>query len=93
MIKMKKMQDRLRFYENSIDHLKIWFEENEELSLKITRWLKESADKLDLNQLKTVTQYHIEISKIMYASLALLDKVYRNKERFETWEKELEELQ
>ncbi len=87
------MEDKLRFYENAIDHLKIWFEENELLSLEITKWIKESSDKLDLNQLKTVTHYHIEISKIMYASLALLDKLYRNKERFEQWSNELEEIQ
>lgn len=92
-MKLKKFEEKLTFYENSIEHLSNWFEESQKLSLEITKWLKESADKLDLNQLKVVTQYHIEISKIMYASLALLDKIYRNEERFKKWSEDLRELQ
>lgn len=91
-MKLKRADEKLKFYENSIEHLRIWYEENEQLGLKISKWLNEKSDEFDLSQLKTVTQYHIEISKVMYASLALLDKLYRNKERFEQWQADVNEL-
>lgn len=91
--KIQRLETKLEVYEKSLDYLSKWCKENQELSLKISEWLTANTYKFDIKQLKTVTQYHIEISKIMYATIALLDKVYRNKERLEKWKEDLSNVQ
>lgn len=90
--KIFRLQDKLEKYKKSLDYLNEWCKENQELSLKISRWLNENSDKFELKHLKQITQYHIEISKILYASIALLDKIYRNEERLEKWKKDLQDV-
>lgn len=91
--KIQRLQTKLETYERSLDYLTKWCNENQDLSLKISKWLSDNSDKLDIKQLKLVTQYHIEISKILYASIALLDKIYRNKERLDKWKEDLKNVQ
>lgn len=92
-MKISTIERKLMFYETSLEYLKTWVEENQELALQITRLLKEKSENISFTDLKKITQYHIEISKVMYASLALIDKIYRSKERIEKWHADLEKVQ
>lgn len=91
--KIQRLQTKLETYEKSLDYLTNWCNENQELSLRISKWLSENSSNFDIKHLKLVTQYHIEISKILYASIALLDKIYRNKERLDKWKSDLKDVQ
>ena len=61
--KIQRLQTKLETYERSLDYLTKWCNENQDLSLKISKWLSDNSDKLDIKQLKLVTQYHIEKRK------------------------------
>lgn len=89
----RKIRTKLEQYENHLNYLTEWCEQNKELSNKISKWLTEKVDNTDIKNLKIITNYHIEISKIMYSTIALLDKIYRQKERYEKWQSELEKVQ
>lgn len=91
--KIRRLETKLETYEESLAYLTEWCKKNQDISLKISDWLSSNTYNLDVKQLKTVTQYHIEISKIMYATIALLDKVYKNKERLEKWKEDLSNVQ
>lgn len=91
--KIARLQSKLNTYKESLDYLTKWCKANQELSLKISEFLAKNSDKFNINQMKTVTQYHIEISKVMYATVALLDKIYRNEERLEKWKEDLQNVQ
>lgn len=92
-IKIRNLKSKLETYEKSLEYLTQWCQDNQEVGKKITKWLNDNSEKFEMKNLKTITNYHIEISKINYATIALLDKVYKQKERLEKWEKEIERVQ
>lgn len=91
--KLLKLQKKLEVYEESLDYLTKWCKNNEELSLKISNWISSNTDNFELKHLKIITQYHIDISKVHYATIALLDKVYKNKERLDKWKEDIQNVQ
>lgn len=92
-IKVRNLRSKLETYEKSLDYLTKWCQDNQEIGAKITKWLNNNASEFEMKNLKTITNYHIEISKINYATIALIDKVYRQKERLEKWQEEIEKVQ
>lgn len=92
-VKLKSLNSKLETYEATLNYLTKWCQDNQDLSKEISNWIKTSVNELNANHLKTITNYHIEISKINYATIALLDKVYRQKERLEKWQEEIEKVQ
>lgn len=93
MADLQTIDDKLKFYAASIEYLRDWVQENEKLAVEITKLLRENL-KTDnsVEDLKFITHYHLEIAKIIYSSIALIDKVDNTQIKLEKWKSDLENL-
>jgi hypothetical protein len=65
------------FYKEAVDYLLAWYSSSKELQLALNEYIVNKVDIVAKKDLVKIMSYQLESSKILYSTVALLDKMIR----------------
>lgn len=65
------------FYKEAIDYLLAWYSSSKDLQLALNEYIVSKVDIVAKKDLVKIMSYQLESSKILYSTVALLDKMIR----------------